>query len=185
MSKSITISKLDAAKRQLDTAITLYFHNGDPVSIHTLVSAAYNVIRDVNAIKGGTPMIVKDELIEHVKPEYEKVARKKLNEAENFFKHADRDHKATIDLYPEQSEILMLDAVLQYFRLSREYPPLFKLFQVWFLAHNQNIFKFPVELKQLLSTNLTWVTGSDKVEYFNKVLPMIKRHVVKPLHQIH
>ncbi len=91
--KSITISKLDAAKRQLETAITLYFHDGDPVSIHTLTSAAYNVIRTINKKRNGPPMFEKDEFIEdYVKPEYQDQVRKQLNEAENFFKHADRGH---------------------------------------------------------------------------------------------
>ena len=39
MMKNITVSKLDAAKRQLETVIRLYFFDGDPVSIHTLTSA--------------------------------------------------------------------------------------------------------------------------------------------------
>ncbi len=43
----LEISKLDAAKRQLDTAIRLYFCDGDPVSIHTLAAASYNILRDV------------------------------------------------------------------------------------------------------------------------------------------
>jgi hypothetical protein len=33
--KEFKVSKLDAAKRQLETAIRLYFSDGDPVSIHT------------------------------------------------------------------------------------------------------------------------------------------------------
>jgi hypothetical protein len=34
------ISKLDAAERQIDTAIRLYFEDGDLVSIHKLSAAA-------------------------------------------------------------------------------------------------------------------------------------------------
>ena len=44
---SIVIAKLDAAKRQLQTAIALFFDDGDPISIHTLACAAYDVIDDV------------------------------------------------------------------------------------------------------------------------------------------
>jgi hypothetical protein len=57
--KEFKVSKLDAAKRQLETAIRLYFSDGDPVSIHTLTAAAYNILRDVTKQKGVELMLVK------------------------------------------------------------------------------------------------------------------------------
>ena len=39
--ESLTIPKLEAAKRQLETAIALFFDHGDPVSIHTLAVQRY------------------------------------------------------------------------------------------------------------------------------------------------
>jgi len=39
----LKISKLDAAKRQLETAIRLYFNEADPVSVHTLAGAAHTI----------------------------------------------------------------------------------------------------------------------------------------------
>jgi hypothetical protein len=46
-SRKIKISKLDAARRQLDTAIRLYFMEGDPVSVHTLAAAAFEILKDL------------------------------------------------------------------------------------------------------------------------------------------
>src|SRR5262245_42997551 len=40
------VSKLDAARRQIRTAIRLFFEDGDTVSIHTLTSAAEELLRD-------------------------------------------------------------------------------------------------------------------------------------------
>lgn len=57
--REFKVSKLDAAKRQLGTAIRLYFSDGDPVSIHTLTAAAYNILRDVTKQKGVELMLVK------------------------------------------------------------------------------------------------------------------------------
>jgi hypothetical protein len=57
--KKIEISKLDAAKRQLKTAINLYFSYGDPVSIHTLASAAREILYDLNKKHSGMPIPVK------------------------------------------------------------------------------------------------------------------------------
>ena len=44
----LKIGKLDAARRQLETAIALWFKGGDPVSIHTLAYAAYEIIHTVS-----------------------------------------------------------------------------------------------------------------------------------------
>jgi hypothetical protein len=47
MTTKLHLSKLDAALRQLETAVTLYFHSSDPISIHTLTAAAYNVLQGI------------------------------------------------------------------------------------------------------------------------------------------
>ena len=43
----MNISKIDAARRQLTAT---YFHEADPVSIHTLTSAAYEILRNANLV---------------------------------------------------------------------------------------------------------------------------------------
>ena len=43
----LEITKLEAAARQLDTAITLVFEQGDRVVVHTLAAAAANIFSDV------------------------------------------------------------------------------------------------------------------------------------------
>jgi hypothetical protein len=47
-SPPMTVTKLDAARRQLQTAIRLWFQDADPVSIHTLAAAAYEIIHAVS-----------------------------------------------------------------------------------------------------------------------------------------
>jgi hypothetical protein len=44
----IRLGKVDVARRQPQTAITLWFTEGDPVSVHTLVFAAYEVFHFVS-----------------------------------------------------------------------------------------------------------------------------------------
>jgi hypothetical protein len=129
MDQELLISKLDAAKRQLETAIRLYFQSVDPVSIHTLTAAAYNIIRNINEKRGGNPMLTKEKILEYVKAEFQKMFRDKINEAENFFKHADRDHESTLTFNPCESEMLILDACSQYYKLTGEDLPLFAVFR--------------------------------------------------------
>lgn len=48
----VTVKKLEA-KRQLHTAITLWFADKDQVSVHTLACAAYQIVHDINRNKKG------------------------------------------------------------------------------------------------------------------------------------
>lgn len=177
MKKILTISKLDAAKRQLETVIRLYFSNGDPVSIHTLTAASYNVLRDLNRSCGGEPLLIKEQSLDWIKDGYQKQVRSKLNEAENFFKHADRDHDSVLEFNPYQSEFLILEACTVYSRLTGEWPPLFKAYQNWFIAHHPDMFDFPDEKRREIDMGREAVTSHSREEYFNTVVPMLLRHV--------
>jgi len=47
---SLKLSKLDAARRQLETAVALCFQEGDPVSIHSFACAAHEIVETLNAM---------------------------------------------------------------------------------------------------------------------------------------
>jgi hypothetical protein len=49
---TVHLTKIAAAKRQLDTAIRLYFAHDDELSIHTLVAAAFGILRDLIKKRG-------------------------------------------------------------------------------------------------------------------------------------
>src|SRR6476660_10353827 len=116
----ITISKLDAARRQLETAILLYFHEGDPVSIHTLACAAHEVIRDFNKATGGKRTMT-EEIEDLIKPQMLREYRSTLKKAQNFFKHHRKgQERATVDLVPHYTQVIILDACYTYRRLTRE-----------------------------------------------------------------
>ena len=52
-----------------------------------------------------------------------------LNKAENYFKHADKNHKDTLTFNPGQTELLIYDACSKYHELIGNYLPIFYLFQ--------------------------------------------------------
>src|ERR1017187_200294 len=101
-----------------------------PVSIHTLAAAAYQLLDDLIAKQGG-PEGFKDLFLKFVKPESQEAVRRKVNEAQNFFKHADRDHEEVLDFRPEATEIFLLDACERYFALTGEGIPSFDVFRAW------------------------------------------------------
>lgn len=89
----VKISKIEGARRQIDCAITLWFLDGDEVSIHTLAAAAHQVIHDLKTHNGGTTKLLYDSAL--VKDEHRKQWKKLLKDASNSFKHADKDPNPT------------------------------------------------------------------------------------------
>ena len=132
MSKALNISKLDAARRQLEVAIRLYFSNSDPISIHTLSAASYNILRDINKNLGKDPIMLKERFFDNVKPEHRKEAQNLINEAENFFKHADKDPEKTLYFTPTQTDFMLYEACSTYKNLTNEYLPLLRCFEYYF-----------------------------------------------------
>jgi hypothetical protein len=128
---TITLTKMDAARRQLRTAITLWFNEQDPVSVHTLAFAAYTVIHDVSRNRDRTHDLLFDSLI--VKDERRREWCLLLKRHANFFKHANKDADAEIEFNPEVSEAFIL-FTLAGIALSGERPDSTEesAFMLWF-----------------------------------------------------
>jgi hypothetical protein len=152
---TIKISKLDAARRQIDTAVRLYFDRGDPVSIHTLAAAAFEILKDLDkqAPKTGT---FYDLIAQYVQPEYRKVVTKTLKEAQNFFKHADRDAEAVFEFSLAEPELFLLGACDKFRELGGHRSAEMAVFIIWFTLQNPGMItlktaipfqEFPAELK--------------------------------------
>jgi hypothetical protein len=103
------IPKIDAARRQLDTAITLWFQDGDVVPIHTLTCSAHQIIHDINQHRNG-PDLLFDSIV--VKDEYRHLIKKYLHKDYNFFKHADNDPNDSLEFNPLNTEHFILFAIL-------------------------------------------------------------------------
>src|SRR6266850_5234809 len=88
------LSKLEAARRQLESAITLYFNGGDPVSTHTLATASLEILCNLNKLREGSPM---GSDLDTIPPEHRQKVRIAFRKAQNFFKHADDDSDAILD----------------------------------------------------------------------------------------
>jgi hypothetical protein len=91
------LSKLDVAKRQLDTAIWLWFNGGDIVSINLLAGSAFGVIED----------LFRNRRRERPQPfrqppngMTEKQWINYLKAAENFSKHARKDPDGVHEFSP-------------------------------------------------------------------------------------
>lgn len=161
MEPQIKITKLDAARRQLKTAVRLYFNDEDSVSIHTLVCASHEILATLKANKGDYPMIMSDNLI---KEPYKKKFRKLMKDPKNFFKHASSDPESTIDFNPDINEYFLLDACEAYELLTGEKEPYFIIFRGWFSSRYPEISNLP------LSNHVRNTFGNNKIKFFSRMI---------------
>jgi hypothetical protein len=138
----IMITKLDAARRQLASAIRLWFNGGDPVSIHTLSFAAYEVIHVISKHrdKYRRDLIFDSDLIvdEH-RSEFNKLM--KLHAG--FFKHANKDPDGSIEFHPRTSELFILFTILGLETLQEPVAGEERAFMLW------RYFNYPDQLTEL------------------------------------
>jgi hypothetical protein len=132
------VDKLEAAKRQLLTAIYLYKHDMDTVSTYTLTMAAYNILRSLN---DGRAALMKDYITDHIKPGMEKTARDLMNRNENFFKHADKDPDAVLKVHTKLPVVFLWEACEAYRKLANENPAEMVAYNIWFKIQNSRVFK--------------------------------------------
>jgi len=175
MDAKLTLTKLDASKRQLEIAIRLYFNGSDPVSIHTLTCAAYGILRDLNKQRGGSKLLMTERLMDFVKDGHKNEVRTMLSKAQNYFKHADRDHNETLKFNPKLSEFLLLEGCWKYRELTGENSPLLQLCQIWLMATHQDLFNLPAEQKAVFSMNSQELIKLGRQQFFNDLLPVVMR----------
>lgn len=126
------VSKLDAARRQLCTAISLHFDNGDEVSIHTLAHAAFTIIKDLcDNDSTGEDSITNKILSEVHSLKLKCIWKELINRRANFFKHADEDPDDVISLDAEHTYLLLTLAIDGYHRLASEVPIEMEAFRLW------------------------------------------------------
>lgn len=163
------ISKLDAAKRQLDTAISLYFKDADPVSIHTLTAAAHQILMDISKAEG-VRSLVKDSLLDIIKKDGMKKYLSLVNKAENYFKHAKKDARALLQFNPEQTVILLFDAVELYMQYTKEKPDDMFIYRLWFLCKHPEFFSDEIknEIKNK-NINIANFAKNTKLSFYAKM----------------
>ena len=132
----ITVSKMDAVRRQLNTAIELWFGDGDPVSIHTLASAAHDILHQLfrrSGLKGllfGTTKICdrdRQQWVAAITCHY------------NFFKHGRKDISAKANFRPAVNEFLIFFQITALIRMSENLSYQERAFFYWFLTNRPEL----------------------------------------------
>jgi hypothetical protein len=129
---SQSVPKLDAATRQLQVSIVLYFRDEDPLAVHTLAGAAHGLFRDL-AVRSdrAAPIRAKDG---RRKTKQIKLVERMVNESKNFLKHADRDPDRVLRFNPAWTDYVLHDAIRMQLQLTLNLPPASTIFLIWIEA---------------------------------------------------
>jgi hypothetical protein len=174
----LAITKIDAAIRQLETAITLWFHSGDPVSIATLGYAAYEIIYALNKHRKGPPMLIESE---NIRPEYQEDWKNLHRMTPNFFKHSGKDPAEVHYFNPESTRFVLFEAAAVYTSWKLENRPLFSLLHVWMLLEYPDIFleSYRNTVKDVIAEREFWLSRG-KASFYKEVLPVFSKSVCSP-----
>jgi hypothetical protein len=131
MSESLpAITKLEAARRQIDFSIDHHFSGGDPFAIHTVVAAALGILRALAESRGDVRTHEAFKRI--IRPGKEREFWAVMNRASNFLKHADRDPQALLeDVRAEINDGAIFMAASYYADLSGKVSRPMSVFLAW------------------------------------------------------
>jgi hypothetical protein len=153
------ITKLDAAKRQLEIAIKLYFEQVDKFSCYALAAASREITDDLFAARRDeiiarelrrvpdptkVRLSVREELKLRIRPEYLGDVMVGVRGLQNFLKHANKDPDGTIEeIEDTRLAVLLITAIRNYALLDQIWTPPMCRFFFWYAV------KFPDHVDEL------------------------------------
>jgi len=134
---TIKVNKIEAARRQIDTAIRLLFDNEDPIAIHTLIMAGFRILRDLADKQKSNINKVAQSFI---KPGMEGRFWGSMQSFANFLKHANKDPDAIIDnIQEEVNDAILFLASLYYRDLGCQFTPEMLALICWYSAIHPDV----------------------------------------------
>jgi hypothetical protein len=166
-SKKIKVSKQDAARRQINSAITLYFSSEDPVSTHTLACAANGILKGLDE-HGPNTGTYQDRFLKSIKTEHRKFVRDMLSEAQNFFKRADRDPEKVLEFLLAEPEYVFASVCSKYRESAKDFTPEMLFYETWFGLPNPEVLTPDGEERFRKLPDRQEYTSDQKGEFFMK-----------------
>jgi hypothetical protein len=157
------VSKIEAARRQIEAAIWLWFVDSDIVSVHTLASAAHRLLCELASLWGVDAWPSSEAYL----PKREQREIFPATDAVQFFRHAKT--KETYELSEQWTELYLFDAVIAYSNLAGEEPAsaLMSTFVVRFGVERQDL--FVPDAFTLLERKVNKVFNLERLERLSKM----------------
>jgi hypothetical protein len=150
---TIHIDKREAAERQIDTAVALFFEAGDVVSVHTLAAAGGRLVRQLL----GDAVSAEPPLFAYVPYKKQAQVAGLLDATHRFFDYGDAD--ALLDGVREEINELMLLQACQWHALTGHTPTAaMEAFVAWFVLMYPDLFVAEHPFKRRLGdADFAWI----------------------------
>ena len=164
--REVVVTKIDAAIRQLNCAIQMYFEDGDPVPIHTLACAAHQIVHDINRAKGGPALLF--DAVRQSESEKKEVTVFLRSHA-NYFKHANKDScpNCGIRFSTKTTEVIIYSALLGLCYLKRKLSAIMAAYIVYMQSYSAVL---PKDVWQGFHVNVTCAGALRRVRDRGKFL---------------
>ena len=168
------ITREDAAKGQLETAIWLWFHDGDASSIHTLAVAAQGILTAVTRDKRAEPSNLAKGL--RLQPER---LQEWLRNPQNFFKHGNyrgQKNKELVPHVPDMTELILADNAGTFHRLFGFSTPLLDLFLLRYSLSfpKSKVAMEATKVKIVQSIKIEDAQRLGRSEFYDRILPLLE-----------
>lgn len=169
--RCIQLTKIEAAKHQIESAIWLWFVDEDIVSVQTLAGAAHRLLRELAASRGTRPWPLTEAYVRK-----ESTPRRTLwsEDAVGYFEIAKREE--CYEVSEQWTELNLFDAVMSYGSLAPERAgsALMSTFVVRFGVERQDLFvddAFSLLEKRVSSSfNLERLEGLSRMDFLKEFL---------------
>lgn len=156
------ITKLEAAVRQLNTAIQLFFEDRDPVAVCTLAASAGRVLSDL--VEHHLPSQSWRSLVPRRLPHIpKKEIYHTMDRIPNFLKHADQDPESVESFNEYENDLRLFIACDECIDLGCDLSIEMQVFQIWYVAANPNQFN-EVDDPELFSAASQYLPGLNVID---------------------
>lgn len=145
-SSKIKVTKIEAAERQIETSIFMFFRNDDALSIHTVTCAGLGVMEALakQYNKKSSISLIEELVVEHKRGEMKRL----LNKPQNFLKHADKDPEDILEYNPNILEYYLFFACNSYHEFTGKMTDAIWWYMLWFSMVHPNLLSFPGKIQQ-------------------------------------
>jgi hypothetical protein len=170
----VRVNKTEAAMAQLDSAIWIWFHHGDWISIHTLAAAAHDCFAALVSHRKGKTMLMRAWYKEQSQAKQDQIRK-----VRNFFKHGLKDLKGEVRLPIFYTLMVMFDCVIYCGNLT-PITPLMRAYAIRFCIENRDVMKRDLSYLFTEGIKIEDFVELDRTEFMNKILPILSRGWTPP-----